>query len=181
MLKYKCTIRFEKGGPANREQQKRYREIAQHTAEGVCAGRCAEEILSACAAAGIRGIEVNILFTDDGAIREINREYREIDCATDVLSFPLNDFSYGRGEILPYNVEENTLCLQLGDIVVSIPAMKRQAEEYGHSVERECAFLICHGMLHLFGYDHGNEADEQEMFGFADEILTALGYTRNMN
>ena len=111
-----------------------------------CSNPCAENILSACEKNGIRGLEVNILFTDDQSIRNINREYREIDSSTDVLSFPINDFSYGTGEIQPYNVDENSFLLLLGDIVVSLPAMKHQAEEYGHSVERECAFLICHGM-----------------------------------
>lgn len=178
MLRYECTIRFEKSGLANREEQKKYREIARRTAVGVCASPCAENILSACTENGIRGLEVNILFTDDKSIRNINREYREIDRSTDVLSFPINDFSYGTGEIQPYNVDENSFRLLLGDIVVSVPTMKHQAEEYGHSMERECAFLICHGMLHLFGYDHMNEADEQQMFGFADEILTTLQYTR---
>ncbi|MBS5842330.1 MAG: rRNA maturation RNase YbeY [Clostridiales bacterium] len=178
MLRYKCVVRFEKSGLANRTEQKKYREIALRTAAGVCSNPCAENILSACEKNGIRGLEVNILFTDDQSIRNINREYREIDSSTDVLSFPINDFSYGTGEIQPYNVDENSFLLLLGDIVVSLPAMKHQAEEYGHSVERECAFLICHGMLHLFGYDHMNEVDEQQMFAFADEILTTLQYTR---
>lgn len=128
---------------------------------------------------GIRGAEVNILFTDDASIREINREYREIDRVTDVLSFPFNDFTYGRGTLPPCAAEEATALLLLGDIVVSIPAVKRQAKEYGHSEERECAFLICHGMLHLLGYDHTTEEEEQQMFGFADEILAALRYTRD--
>ena len=123
--------------------------------------------------------EVNVTLTDNAAIHEINREYREIDRVTDVLSFPFNDFTYGRGTLPPCAAEEATALLLLGDIVVSIPAVKRQAKEYGHSEERECAFLICHGMLHLLGYDHTTEEEEQQMFGFADEILTALRYTRD--
>lgn len=179
MMRYKSTVRFEKSGLADRAEQKKYREIARCVVEGVCAAPCAAEIRSACADAGIRGAEVNILFTDDASIREINREYREIDRVTDVLSFPFNDFTYGRGTLPPFAAEEATALLLLGDIVVSVPAVKRQAKEYGHSEERECAFLICHGMLHLLGYDHTTEEEEQQMFGFADEILTALRYTRD--
>lgn len=119
MLRYKCVVRFEKSGLANRTEQKKYREIALRTAAGVCSNPCAENILSACEKNGIRGLEVNILFTDDQSIRNINREYREIDSSTDVLSFPINDFSYGTGEIHPYNVDENSFLLLLGDIVVS--------------------------------------------------------------
>ncbi|MFR1517558.1 MAG: rRNA maturation RNase YbeY [Clostridia bacterium] len=179
MLKQKCAIRFEKNGLTNRAEQKKYREIARRTMEGVCGSPCAAGIASACEDAGVKGFEVNILFTDDDSIRAINRDYRKIDRSTDVLSFPLNDFFNGTGELLPYNIEENSLYLLLGDIVVSVPAMKRQAEEYGHSVARECAFLVCHGMLHLLGYDHENETDERQMFGFTEEILTTLRYTRD--
>lgn len=179
MMSYKSTVRFEKSGLADRAEQKKYREIARRVVAGVCAAPCAAEIRSVCTDAGIRGAEVNILFTDDASIREINREYREIDRATDVLSFPFNDFTYGSGSLPPCAAGDTAAPLLLGDIVVSVPAVKRQAREYGHSEERECAFLLCHGMLHLLGYDHTTEEEEQQMFGFADEILAALRYTRD--
>ena len=178
MLKYQCDVCFDKG-LVSREEKKQYRENVRNVVEGVCTHAGTKNILSACAAENIKGLEVNILFTEEKRIREINREYRDIDRSTDVLSFPVNDFSFGDGEVSPYNIDEERACLLLGDIVVSVPTMLRQAEEYGHSVQRECAFLICHGLLHLFGYDHETAEDETQMFHFADEILNALHYTRS--
>ena len=178
MLKYRCDIRFDKRGIATPDEKKHYKEIALNVVEGVCNNPCANQITSACLEKGIRGIDVNILFTDDASIRQINCEYREIDRSTDVLSFPVNDFIYGVGDVSLLNINEDSLHLQLGDIVVSVPTLKRQSQEYGHSDERDCAFLLCHGMLHLFGYDHMNEEDEEQMFGFADEILNTLHYIR---
>lgn len=174
----KCNILFEKKS-AHRDEQKKYREIASRVASGVCESSCSENIKSACFDAGARGFEVNILFTNEERMQGINNEYRGIDMFTDVLSFPINDFAYGEGDVLSYNISEDTNRLMLGDIIVCVPVMLRQAEEYGHSASRECAFLICHGMLHLMGYDHMNGEDEKQMFGFADTILTALDYTRD--
>lgn len=175
----KCNILFEKKS-AHRDAQKKYREIAAGVASGVCESVCSANIRNACFDKGARGFEVNIMFTNEERMREINSEYRNIDRFTDVLSFPINDFAYGEGEVLPYNISEDTNRLMLGDIIVCVPVMLRQAEEYGHSASRECAFLICHGMLHLMGYDHMNEEDEKQMFGFADMILNELEYTRDM-
>ena len=89
--------------------------------------------------------ELNIFFCDDETIRSYNREYRGVDRATDVLSFPMFDF--GTPE----------LPALLGDIVLSVPRAQAQAEEYGHSFEREMCFLAAHAALHLIGYDHENE------------------------
>lgn len=177
-LKYKCDIRYDQSGLVDGAQKKQYREIALRIMEEVCSHPCAAKVTGSCIRQGVKGIDVNLLFTDDVAIRQINLEYRQIDRSTDVLSFPVNDFTYGEGKLLPYNIDAGTRRLQLGDIVVSIPTMRRQAAEYGHSEARECAFLICHGLLHLLGYDHMNETDEAQMFGFADAILDALQYTR---
>lgn len=111
--------------------------------------------------------EVSVTFTDDEKIHRLNLEYRNIDRPTDVLSFPLcegDDF------------ESQIQYIMLGDIVISLEKAVSQAEEYGHSFERELAFLTVHSMLHLLGYDHEtSENDEKEMFARQDEILTFAG------
>ena len=108
--------------------------------------------------------EVNLTLTDNEGIREINRTYREIDKPTDVLSFPLiNDEKAGDFSALEQNYDDNfnpdTGEIMLGDIIISIEKVKEQADSYGHSIEREFAFLILHSMLHLFGYDHMTEEE----------------------
>ena len=108
--------------------------------------------------------EVSITFTDNESIRELNREYRDIDRPTDVLSFPMDD--EGDGSVL-------------GDIVISLERAMEQAEEYGHSLEREISFLTVHSCLHLLGYDHETgEEDEKEMFGKQEAILQTIGQLR---
>lgn len=178
ILKYKCLVRFEKKGLAIRKEQQKYREIASNIISGVLDSACCADIINDCRLNNIKGIEVNIMFTDDASIKTINKEYRGIDKSTDVLSFPVNDFTYGSGRVMQYNVDSSEKLLLMGDIVISLPTLMRQAEEYGHSDVRECAFLICHGMLHLFGYDHMNETDEKQMFGYADDILNKLSYIK---
>ena len=111
--------------------------------------------------------EVNLLLTDDEEIRIMNREHRQIDRATDVLSFPMLDYETpgdlsgieGQGDA--FNPESGEL--MLGDIVISKERVIAQAEEYGHSVRREYAFLIAHSMLHLLGYDHMEEEERRLM------------------
>lgn len=122
--------------------------------------------------------EINILLTDDDSIREINREQRNIDKSTDVLSFPMLDIYKGeiRSDTGDFDMEENLLLL--GDIVISMETAKRQAEEYGHSFEREMAFLTTHGLYHLLGYDHMNEEDEREMMGKQEAVLEKMGLAR---
>ena len=103
--------------------------------------------------------EVNLTLTDNEGIHEINKEYRQIDNPTDVLSFPMlsyevaGDFSKLE-EDYDDNFNPDTGEIMLGDIIISVEKVYEQAESYGHSVEREFAFLILHSMLHLFGYDH---------------------------
>ncbi|MBQ8279373.1 MAG: rRNA maturation RNase YbeY [Roseburia sp.] len=103
--------------------------------------------------------EVNLTLTDNAGIHEINREYRQIDNPTDVLSFPMlsyetaGDFSKLEDDY-DDNFNPDTGEIMLGDIIISVDKVLEQAENYGHSVEREFAFLILHSMLHLFGYDH---------------------------
>ena len=123
---------------------------------------------------GYKGdFEVSVTYTDNEKIHAINLSHREIDNPTDVLSFPLMDDS-GFSE----NPESGRK--MLGDIVISVEKAIAQAEEFGHSFEREIAFLTVHSMLHLLGYDHiTSEEDEIEMFAKQDLILEALGITRD--
>lgn len=120
--------------------------------------------------------EVSISFVDNEEIRSLNKEYRDIDAATDVLSFPMMEFEDGEGEEEDAEYIEEELAL--GDIVISMERAKEQAEDYGHSFQRELAFLLVHGMLHLLGYDHEDEADEKLMLKKQDEILNDLGIER---
>lgn len=125
---------------------------------------------------------VEVLFTDDENIREINREQREIDRSTDVLSFPMIDFETpsffdgfdDRGEL--FDPESGELIL--GDIVLSVEHIMAQASEYGHSCDRELAFLVAHSMLHLLGYDHMEEDERKTMEEKQRLILDAAGYHR---
>lgn len=117
-----------------------------------------------------RRAEVSVTFTDNEKIHVLNREYRNVDRPTDVLSFPLSD-----GE--DYDTDGDAVLL--GDIVISLERAQTQAEEYGHSFEREVAFLTVHSMLHLLGYDHETSPeDERDMFARQDEILISAGITR---
>ena len=126
--------------------------------------------------------EVNLLLTTDEVIRELNREYRGKDMSTDVLSFPMNEF---RHPLDFQQIEQEEDCfhpesgeLLLGDIVISKEHVFAQAEEYGHSVKREFAFLIAHSMLHLFGYDHMEEEERLQMERMQEEILERMHITR---
>ena len=127
--------------------------------------------------------EINLLLTENAQIHEMNLEQRGIDRPTDVLSFPMieyeepGDFSVIDEESAEaFNPESGEL--MLGDIVISKEKVLSQAEEYGHSYEREMGFLAVHGFLHINGYDHYTPEEEAEMFGLQEEILTAYGLTR---
>lgn len=119
--------------------------------------------------------EVNLTLTDNEGIHEINRDYREIDRPTDVLSFPMlsyeapGDFSFLEEE-RDDDFNPDTGEALLGDIIISVDKVKEQAESYGHSEEREFAFLITHSMLHLFGYDH-METEEAAVMEEKQKIL----------
>ncbi|MFC4711955.1 rRNA maturation RNase YbeY [Planococcus dechangensis] len=118
--------------------------------------------------------EVSVTFTDNESIRVINRDYRGKDQPTDVISFSMEE--EGEEEIAIVGATGPRL---LGDIIISVERTKSQAEEYGHSFERELGFLAVHGFLHLLGYDHMNEQDEKAMFAKQEEILASLGVTRD--
>lgn len=111
---------------------------------------------------------VEIILTDDKRIHEINKLYRGVDRATDVISFAFQD---------TFDVLANDI-VNLGEIYISLDKTKAQAKEYGHSFERELGFLTVHGLLHLLGYDHMNKDDEVEMFAIQEEILKCYGLER---
>ncbi len=119
------------------------------------------------------GSEVSITFVDNERIHEINKEYRQKDAPTDVISFAMEEM--GEGEI---EIKGTDVPAVLGDIIISIDRTREQAEEYGHSYERELGFLAIHGFLHLLGYDHMNEEDEKVMFSRQKELLDQYGLAR---
>ncbi len=114
--------------------------------------------------------EISISFVDNSSIREINREFRNIDSPTDVLSFPLADNR-------EFDLNPDSECYMLGDIIISTERASNQAEEIGHSAEHEIAFLVIHSMLHLLGYDHPDEDSSQtkEMRKMEKMIQSELG------
>ncbi|MBQ8004636.1 MAG: rRNA maturation RNase YbeY [Oscillospiraceae bacterium] len=124
--------------------------------------------------------DICVMITDDENIHELNLEHRGVDRPTDVLSFPMLELTPGQKiEVNPLEIDESTGAVMLGDIVISADRARAQAQEYGHSEEREFAFLTAHGMLHLLGYDHEKgEADEKLHFSRQEEILTNLGIGR---
>lgn len=113
--------------------------------------------------------EVGLTIVDNDTIQALNREHRDIDRATDVLSFPLYD---------PEEDGQDESPILLGDVVISLPRALEQAEEYGHSVERELSFLWVHGLLHLAGYDHMEETERQAMRAREEALLDAMGIGR---
>ena len=109
---------------------------------------------------------VSVTFVDNDFIHKMNREYRNVDHPTDVISFAFLDDEKDKEKILR---GKGSVCL--GDIYISVDKAKEQAKEYGHPLERELSFLFVHGLLHLLGYDHMNKEDEEVMFKLQDEIL----------
>ena len=127
--------------------------------------------------------EVSVVLTDNPSIQDINRDYRQIDRPTDVLSFPMVDYERpadfcGLEEQAEDYFNPETGELMLGDIIVSVDKVEEQAEKYGHSQARELAFLVAHSMLHLFGYDHMEEEERLVMERKQAEILERRGYRR---
>ena len=126
------------------------------------------------------GIELDLSIVSNEEIQALNRDYRGLDKPTDVLSFALTEVSS------EYDVDFAHLDLaeeaeeteHLGDIIISYPRAQEQAQDYGHSLDRELAFLAVHGFLHLNGYDHQTEEEAQEMFRIQEEVLTTYGLTR---
>ena len=124
--------------------------------------------------------EVNILFTDDEGIHQVNLEMREVDSATDVLSFPMFDLMPGE-KPTEEDADPGTGLVPLGDMCISVERATAQAAEFGHSVEREICYLAVHSVLHLLGYDHMDEGPmKAQMRGREEAILGALGITREV-
>lgn len=124
--------------------------------------------------------EIFLTLTDGEGIKELNRQYRNIDKATDVLSFPLLKRTPGQtGEFWEeQDIDPQTGEVMLGDIVLSLEAARAQAAEYGHSLEREAAYLCVHSVLHLLGYDHISQEDKRLMRKREEEIMNAFGLGR---
>ena len=142
----------------------------------------------ACAVLDMEGcpyeVQLNVLLTDNDGIHAYNKEYRNIDRETDVLSFPNLDFDRpGDFEISEDReadyFDPDTGELILGDIIISVDRVKEQAESYGHSRKREFAFLVAHSMLHLCGYDHMEEDEAKVREAKQEQVLSSLGITRD--
>jgi probable rRNA maturation factor len=127
-------------------------------------------------------VELNVILTDNKEIQEINKNYREMDKPTDVLSFPMinyeNPADFTKVEEDDDNFNPETGELLLGDIIISVEKVLEQAEEFGHSKERELAFLTAHSMMHLFGYDHMEEDERITMEEKQTNVLQELGILR---
>jgi len=122
--------------------------------------------------------EASVTLTDNENIKELNLEHRGIDKATDVLSFPIIEYVNGEPQIQPGDIDPDSGRIFLGDIIISVEKAFEQAGNFGHSVERELAFLAVHGALHLLGYDHETETDEKRMFTLQEDILNEMGLIR---
>ena len=128
--------------------------------------------------------EISMLIVPEAEIHTINREYRAVDAPTDVLSFPTTFYDSGEraGNIdweLRGDLNPQSGCYMLGDIMICWEVLQRQAQEYGHSLRREAAFLATHGFLHLLGYDHMESEEEQCMQDLAERALGAAGISRD--
>lgn len=147
----------------NQKKKKADKPLRDHVRACIHAALAAEGMEEKC--------EISVTFVDNEEIREINKEQRNIDRHTDVLSFPFCEEE--QWEINPDNG-----AILLGDIVLSLEQADLQAEEYGHSVEREVGFLTVHSVLHLLGYDHMEEEEEKEMRDRQREILEGMSLSR---
>jgi probable rRNA maturation factor len=133
-------------------------EIAEAVSADKAVKKAAGKAAKAAAKLENKKGAVSLLFTDDDNIRQLNKQYRGKDAVTDVLSFPSGEEGF------------------LGDIALCLPRAYEQAKEFGHSAEREVAFLVAHSMLHLFGYDHDTEEEERVMRERQREIMKKAGY-----
>ena len=131
-----------------------------------------------------RRCAVSVRLCDDETIHEINREFRGIDRATDVLSFPMINYPQGEtagkaDKLLRQALDDELNACMLGDLIISVPHALAQAEEYGHSPEREAVYLLVHGICHLMGYDHIDPDDQRRMRAMEEKILNAVGMSRD--
>lgn len=125
---------------------------------------------------------IELCFCDESEIKRVNNETRKIDAVTDVLSFPAAGVSAGeivKKQNYPFDVDPETGRVFLGSIMICVKRAEQQAAEYGHSVEREIAYLTVHGIMHLFGYDHMTEEDKAEMRAMEEKTLEKAGIPRD--
>lgn len=155
----KVNIRFERFAPINLILNLQIRAC-------IHAALKMEEVEAPC--------EINVLVTDDEGIRRINHEMRELDKATDVLSFPMFDLTPGEFPIDARTLQDpETGFVPLGDMVISLERAKAQATEYCHSLRREVGYLTVHSVLHLLGYDHLDEGEEKRAMRAREEAILA--------
>ena len=156
-MSHKISVTGEKKGINNPK-------LAAMLRRTVKAALCAEDVACDC--------EVNILLTDDEGIREVNRDMRDIDRATDVLSFPMFDLVPGEHPD-KYDADPDTGLVPLGDMCISVERAQAQAQEYGHSFDREICYLCVHSVLHLLGYDHLDEGEQKRQMRGREETIAA--------
>lgn len=162
-MSHKISVTGEKKGINNPK-------LAAMLRRTVKAALCAEGVACDC--------EINILLTDDEGIREVNRDMRDIDRATDVLSFPMFDLVPGEHPD-EYDADPDTGLVPLGDMCISVERAQAQAQEYGHSFDREICYLCVHSVLHLLGYDHLDEGEmKRQMRSREEEIMSQLKLER---
>ena len=161
----------------------------------VCLNQCVETVFAQLESGGVLDSElltadgvlsVSLTYTGESYIRQMNRDHRDVDKVTDVLSFPLLSMRDGKLTeklgVFDFSVDdEGRRVLELGDILLCLKRAERQASEYGHLLEREIAFLALHGLLHLLGYDHIEAADEKVMLDVQKGILDAAGFSRDVS
>jgi len=123
-------------------------------------------------------VQISVLVSDNKGIQEMNREHRDKDEPTDVLSFPNTVYVPGEFRANEADIDPETGCLHLGDIVISSERASEQAAEYGHDIIRETAYLVVHATLHMLGYDHEDAKEKEQMRRQEEQILDALGLKR---
>lgn len=177
-MRFKCYIEAEIRGLCSKEERKQYNKIIRTVFKSTVSDGCSD-LIHQCVVNNVEGAEVHVVLTDDQRICDYNRLYRAIDAPTDVLSFPVSDFV--RGRVIPDcdNINPENNYLSLGDVIISVERMRAQAAELGHSQTREMAFLMCHSVLHLLGYDHIRADEADSMQTITEKILGKIGYTRD--
>ena len=156
-----------------------YEIVYKDIKENIIYGETVKKVLEKCFQE--EGLEnsnllITVTFTTPENIRKINKEYRNIDKATDVLSFPMFERDEIQNMIKKQEFEHEDM---LGDLVISVEKVKEQAEEYGHSFKRELSYMLVHGFYHLMGYDHIKEEDKKEMRPKEEKILSDLKISRD--
>ena len=114
---------------------------------------------------------ISVMLTDDEGIRQVNKEFRDIDRATDVLSFPLNELTPGAFDASLCEQDLDTGSVLLGDMMISLPRCEAQGEEFGHGFDREIMYLTVHSVLHLLGYDHVDEGEGKRLMRTREKMI----------